>query len=510
MKIAFVSNIILNLVSQKLNKKANYEISTHYGDVVSILNQYADLGDADFVIIHVDSVFQKLDDMSLDHICGAIKRFSANSKSTILVSSIFGNDAEGSLKSSSSAFNIYPAFLDLKLASNIYEFDFLNSLLQVGLPEAFNYASGFLYQMPYKKPLIELLANDFHQYIKFLSTPEKKVIITDADNTLWGGILGEDGIENLKVNQNADGIVYQSYQKFLKKKKEEGFLLAICSKNNHDDVKEAFEKLNMPLNWDDFIVKQINWEPKYINISKIASKLNLGIASFIFIDDNDFEIESVSQMSNTEISCFKFENDYNTFLNISQSFDFKKKQILASDLKKHDQYLENQQRDAFKDNAGDFEKYIKSLEIINTLAVNDLNNAARLSQMTEKTNQFNFNKTVFSEAQISDFIQKGGNILSYSSKDKFGDYGIIGLALIDQVGNEVSVKNILMSCRALGKGIETDFYNDIITFAENKGGFLKEFIYIKSEKNQLAADFYENIRKNNFDGKQFRKTAESI
>ena len=293
MKISFISNTVLNLIVQKINKQFELKSNIHFGDIVSILNQFDDFIEDDFVIIHLDTIFQNIEKETLDFTINAIKNFSSKVNANILVSTFFNPNPISNLKTSSSQFEIYENFKSLKTCKNVYEFDFLKLLLKTGLNETYNYNSGILYQMPYKKPMIEALNSEWSALITFFSEPEKKVIITDADNTLWGGILGEDGIENLKINQNADGIIFQEYQKFLKQKKEEGFLLAICSKNNFEDVADAFQKLNMPLKWDDFIAKEINWEPKYLNIEKIAKQLNLGTSSFIFIDDNEFEIDSV-------------------------------------------------------------------------------------------------------------------------------------------------------------------------------------------------------------------------
>src|SRR5690606_42152616 len=126
---------------------------------------------------------------------------------------------------------------------------------QIGIQQAFNFKLGFLYQMPYTKPMLGMLASEIASMIRFLQTPEKKAILVDCDNTLWKGILGEDGLENIQCDRNAQGVLFYQFQEFLLEKKREGFILGLCSKNNEQDVKEDFDKLNMTLFWYDFIVK---------------------------------------------------------------------------------------------------------------------------------------------------------------------------------------------------------------------------------------------------------------
>src|SRR5690606_3947349 len=132
------------------------------------------------------------------------------------------------------------------------------------------------YQMPYTKIFAKEFAATLANQVNWLKGEEKKAIIVDCDNTLWQGIVGENGIEGIKCDNNAEGIIFYHFQQFLKAKKEEGFLLCICSKNNEADVKEAFQSRNWPLRWEDFILHKINWQDKWQNIQEIASTLNIG------------------------------------------------------------------------------------------------------------------------------------------------------------------------------------------------------------------------------------------
>ncbi|MEJ7677577.1 MAG: HAD-IIIC family phosphatase [Segetibacter sp.] len=197
--------------------------------------------------------------------------------------------------------------------------------------------------MPYTKQFIKLFADTLSKQLEWLQQEEKKAIVIDCDNTLWKGVIGEDGLEGIKCDNNAEGILFYHFQLFLKSKKEEGLLLCICSKNNEEDVKDAFMQKNMPLKWNDFVVKKINWDDKWSNINKIAAKLNIGIDSLIYIDDNPFEVGSVSELAKG-ISCFEFKEDYTSFISLTNSFLFKRKQILKDDVVKSHQYMIEFQR----------------------------------------------------------------------------------------------------------------------------------------------------------------------
>ena len=197
-------------------------------------------------------------------------------------------------------------------------------------------------------------------------------------------------------------------------------------------------------------------------------------------------------------------------MDLKDEYAFKRKVILQEDKEKHQQYLENEKRDQTKENSGSFEDYIKALNIINKLEVNEENSLLRLSQMTEKTNQFNFNKISYSEMGLKSYIKNGNYIISYSSADKFGDYGIIGLALLEIKENNAKLENMLMSCRALGKGIENSFYNDILQFLEEKSITLSEIEFKITEKNKPAEQFYNNIFNQYFNGSEFKKITNNI
>ena len=498
-QVVVVTDITFDNIMLKISSEIFNITKVYYGDVASIL--FSIMGatvDADVILIHTDPYFNKYNNAELDNIVNSISAFAKIFKGTICISNLISVFPASNLSNSYGNFiphtdeNLF--FKLIRDFNNIQPFDFHAIITKIGINNAYDYRLGFLYQMPYTKSVINSFAEYFIQYFEFYFEEEKKVIILDCDNTLWKGVLGEDGIENIKCDKNKEGILFYHFQKFLLEKKQEGFLLCLCSKNNESDVKQAFDQLNMPTKWTDFIVRKINWQPKYLNIKEIADELNLGINSFIFIDDSSFEIKSICDIL-PEVSCFEFKHDYSYFIDLIDHFSFKKKNISKEDSKKTTQYIEEQKRLEFKDEFSSFNEYIKSLEIKNVISINELENMTRLAQLTEKTNQFNFNKEVFSAKNLEDYISSGNIVFSIKSNDKFGDYGIIGLILVDVINQNATIRNYLLSCRALGRNIEYEFWNYVLNYLTEKNLNLGKILFVNTPKNKPALDFYNIITK---------------
>jgi FkbH-like protein len=497
-KIAILADVTFDLIIKSLRKNDGLEITNYFFDniISTLLSQRDILAKNDFVFIHSDTFFHHADGEELQELYENIASFADQFAGTLIVSNSLSAFPNTNLKQSFSTDTdlFFESKIELLMTkSNIFIFDFQKIIQEIGFTSSYHFKLGHLYQMPYTKPVLERIGMEVEKFIHFLSEEEKKVIVLDCDNTLWGGILGEDGLENLQINKNSKGIVYLHFQKFIKQKMKEGFLLAICSKNNENEVKEALEKLKMPLEWNDFVIKSINWESKVENLKKIGTSLNLGLSSFIFIDDSDFEINAVRELL-PEITCWQMNDKYEDFLNLKNQYFFKKKRILKEDLLKNDAYKIEAERQVFQSQTTDFEAYIKNLNIQIEIFTNEKNHFERYAQMTEKTNQFNFNKEIFSEKELEIFIENGNLIFGISVADRFGDYGIVGLILAEVQQNGVIIRNYLMSCRALGRNIEFDFWKKIIQKLEDKNLKIKEVRFVNSEKNKPAQDFFEKIK----------------
>jgi FkbH-like protein len=500
MKVKILSNVVCEPLSKeliKLSPDINI-VNYYYEDLILALNTSADqFEDSDFIFIHCDYNFHRVTKSVCHETLDAIFNFCKKIKPYVVISNGFVDGyTEGPLTENLGKQNQvflveYELIKNIIGLNNTVFFDYQSVIFEIGVKDSFNYNLGHLYQMPYTKKMLIQFAQKLSNLLVFYKAPEKKVIVIDCDNTLWGGIIGEDGVEGVRCDYNSDGIVYYQFQKFLKVKKDEGFLLCLCSKNNTDDVKELFDSKKMPLKWDDFIVKKINWNDKHLNISEIATELNLGIDSIIFVDDNDFELNSVSEILRG-IKTLKFESDYDRFLGLINDYAFKRKFLTKEDLTKTRQYQEEFARAQEMSASSSIEEYIKNMEIKLDIRKNDFDDFVRLAQMTEKTNQFNFNKRIYSVNDLSTFVDSGkGVIYSLKVSDKHGDYGTVGLILIEFEGEHTQVENFLMSCRVLGRRIENDFYNYVVHDLKDRK--VNRIRFVKTSKNRPAEEFYKQI-----------------
>jgi FkbH-like protein len=511
MKLFIVSDVVVESIKSEILKNRNYDIECLYTEdlLAFFMNLEQNIASIhfDYLIIHSDQLFHmKPIAWQQQLLESVITVGNVLVDKKILLSNLFSASfcAESYKQEINSIYNSLDIYSDLfnkiKSQSNIFIFDAYNILCELGKEQCYNYALGYLYQMPYKKNVIAAFSSQIISLLEFIESEEKKVIILDCDNTLWKGIIGEDGCLGVKCDKNADGILFYNFQEFLKNKKEEGFLLALCSKNNENDVREFFRQRQVPLKWDDFIIKKINWADKYENIKEIASNLNLGLDSFIFIDDNMYEIESVSTFL-PEVTCIEFKDDYAFFEKMRKRMLFRRKNITDLDREKTNLYIAEYQRKKVSENFKDFDGFLKSLNIKIDIRQNDVSDLVRLSQMTEKTNQFNFNKVAYTVQQLEQFIQNGHLIFSIKISDKFGDYGTVGLILLEKINErEVRLKNYLMSCRALGKKIEWQFFDSVINYLQENEIIMVEILFRETEKNIPAKEFlnktiYGNIVK---------------
>lgn len=324
----------------------------------------------------------------------------------------------------------------------------------------------------------------------------KKCIILDLDNTLWGGILGEDGVEGIKLGSTYPGNCYSDFQRYLVEASKNGIILAICSKNNESDAIEAFKKNpNMVLKMNHIVAYKINWNNKPTNIKDLAKEINIGLDSMVFIDDNPVEREIVKKAI-PEIIVPEFPKaPYNItmfFRSVLNDY-FQIQRLTNEDIEKTILYKENYKRDSFKSEFTSIEDYLKNLEIEVIIKKADKFIITRIAQMTQKTNQFNLTTKRYTENDINRFIENGDLVFCASVKDKFGDNGITLLAIATfDFKNRISIiDSYLLSCRILGRGIETVFLNFILNQIYLKGFRNVEAYYLPTTKNGQVKDFYE-------------------
>jgi FkbH-like protein len=501
MKVLVISDITLETLNRKelLHSKQKY-CFIFSEDLLYELDRFNEFNNYDLVYIHFDSYFKRFRKEYISLLLNSILNLSNKSQKNIALSNLFYAgwseesliDISGAIPSSIKAFESQIEFLRKK--QNVYFFDIDSLIREIGISQTYNYSLGHLYQLPYTKKFLETFAKYLDHIILKVSSPDKKVIILDCDNTLWKGIIGEDGVDGILCNLNADGIVFYHFQQFLKSRKAIGFVLCLCSKNNEEDVKEVFLNKRMPLQWDDFVVKKVNWNNKDLNIKEIADELSLGTDSFIFIDDNAFEINIVKE-NLPDVSLFKMTTDYNNFIDITKNPVFSKKIITEEDFVKTEQYIKENRRRGLEQSSLSFNDYIKSLEIKMRIDEDLESDLLRVSQLTEKTNQFNFNKKYYLVEELKENLLKG--LFKYFTlrvSDKFGDYGLVGVILFEINSGNIVLENYILSCRILGRRIEFDFFdlvrNRISDIFNSK---IDKIRFSKTDKNLPAQIFYNQI-----------------
>ena len=330
-----------------------------------------------------------------------------------------------------------------------------------------------------------------------LSLNRKKCLVLDLDNTLWGGVLGEDGIDGIKLGGDYPGKAYSYWQRSLLELAHNGMILAVCSKNNEADVLEAWEKNPaMVLKREHFSAMRINWRDKATNMRELADELNIGLDSMVFLDDSPEERELVKQMlPEVEVPDFP-EKPYELmpfFKSLVEKY-FRIYTITSEDRSKAEQYLANARRNAEQARFIDLESYLYSLDMQLDIMPADEHNLPRIAQMTQKTNQFNLTTRRYDESGVQQHLDSGWHIYCMSMSDRFGDNGITGTIFVEPVNDTtVNIDTLLLSCRILGKGIEEAFVKTVFNLLRLDGYRKVTAAYIPTAKNGQTADFYDRM-----------------
>ena len=314
----------------------------------------------------------------------------------------------------------------------------------------------------------------------------------DLDNTLWGGVVGDDGPENLVLgHETSAGQVYCAFQEYLKEYKEYGILLTVDSKNDHDN---AIAGLNHPegvLRPDDFVKIKANWEPKDQNLRAIASELNLMPDSMVFVDDNPAEREIVrQQVPGAAVPEMPEEAAYYA-RTIDQSGFFEVTNLSEDDKKRTEMYMENARRQQEEAAFENYEDYLKALQMKAEIRPFAKVYMARIAQLTNKSNQFNLTTRRYTQAEIEETAQNPEYITLYGKlEDKFGDNGVISVVIGHQQQETLHVDLWIMSCRVLKRDMEYAMMDALVKEARSRGVTQIRGYYYPTAKNAMVKEFY--------------------
>jgi FkbH-like protein len=323
-----------------------------------------------------------------------------------------------------------------------------------------------------------------------------KCLVLDLDNTLWGGVVGDDGLDGLKIGEgDPEGEAFKAFQEYLLLLKKRGMLLAVCSKNEEENALEPFEELpEMVLKREDFVAFKANWEPKPVSIEQIARELNIGLDALVFVDDNPAERELVRQ-SLPQVKVVDLSNDpaeYPRLLDQCGWLEVVK--LTAEDTKKTDQYRENVQRSALQTQHADYGSYLASLDQRAIIREFEPKHLDRITQLINKTNQFNLTTRRLTRSEVEALMGRDDTITAYVRLvDRFGDNGLISVLSGHREGDALHIDQWLMSCRVLKRGVERLLANHVLEKAKGLNVQSVRGVYIPTAKNKMVADLYAEL-----------------
>lgn len=486
MKIEIISNINMDGLKFYL-KDYTFINNCSFGNyMIDLLDENSSLykSESEFIILFLD--FDELDN-KLDEILSALDKFTMKTNKVVILNTLFSiNKPIDTFLHKTYENELH---MNLKLLNfvknnpNVLIFN-LSKVLKNNV--FYDEKYWYMGRIKFTKKGFDLIAKEIDLLIKTYKYGSKKVLVLDMDNTLWGGIIGEDEI---KLSNDGIGKIFLDFQKKIKKLKDLGVLLAICSKNNYEDGIKGLNHPNSILKEEDFIVKKINWEDKATNIKEILEELNLGADSLVFIDDNPVEREYVKSML-PEVVVPDFPEDIyylnSWFLTVIEE-NFGKINLTKEDLKKQEQYIAKIKRDSVAKSMT-YEDFLKQLNIKIDFLINDEKYIERYAQMTQKTNQFNLTTKRYTIADIKNFIEsKDYDVIAINYEDKFANEGITGLVILKKNDNKIEIDTFLLSCRILKRGVEKAIFDKLDEMYPNK---ILVGYYYPTKRNMQTKDLY--------------------
>ncbi len=350
-------------------------------------------------------------------------------------------------------------------------------------------------RMPYSMEALPEVAFLAVRRICVLRGDVKKCVILDLDGTLWGGVIGDDGLAGIELGELGTGRAYKDVQRFLKELKKRGIILAVCSKNDEDKAMEPFIRHpDMVLKLDDIACFIANWEDKASNIKKIQEILNIGFDSMVFLDDNPFERELVKNFL-PEVTVPELPDDAALYLSfLKQSGLFEAAGYGGENESRTRQYREETERVKERDNFKDYDEYLESLGMEGYAAAFDDFNIPRISELTLRSNQFNLRTVRYSAEDIRRIAEDPSYItLYFKLKDRFGDHGLISVMIMKKEEDTLFIDTLLMSCRVLKRGVESFILNKAVETGKKVGFKYLKGEYIPTKKNGMVKDLYESL-----------------
>ena len=508
-RVALLSNITVDLIAVKLNKKYEFYLPAGFDTwLQEALNPESGLysGCFDAVVVLLDGTesrtWRNTEEGTERILLWKRALMDVTDKITsipIFVSTI--DIRENRIKSLSERKikyeieNDWYQFLQglAETKKNVFTIDLADVIAEIGRRQFYSNKMWYMSSMPYSRDGLSAVSTEIDRVLNSAFTARKKIIVLDLDNTLWGGVIGEDGIDGIELSNHKEGQRYFDFQRQLLEMKNRGIVLALNSKNNLEEAETCIQKHPaMLLRLEDFISRKINWKNKATNLKTIENETNLTEGSFIFIDDNPVEREIVKGEC-PDVVVPDFPTDTTELLSFAESIwvDYcRPLRVLTEDLKKTEMYRNEIKRKLEMRDSFDLDDYITKMKMNINIHRMRQEEVERVVQLCNKTNQFNVTTKRYTRAEIEAMALAPNNVIYvvYCS-DKYGDSGLIGVIILKNSKENVRIDTFLMSCRVMGRKIENVIINELA--AKYTGKLIGEFI--PTEKNVPVKDIFERL-----------------
>ena len=502
---------VLRFWGKKFGFRTTVHFSTYDQVFQELLDQNSSLNhpdnDARVVILRMDDWIRNMSDIGessvhsqIDANITSLCEYAAKA-STYVEAPLFVTIARNSTDSliSQEKQNKYEQLIRncLSAHSNIHVTTSADIDRKYGVVDYYDAQKDQLGHIPFKSAYFTALATSVFRNVLASKRKPCKVIVLDCDNTLWGGVCGEVPPERLSLSEP-----YSLLQAFMLLQMTSGKILCLCSKNVQEDVERVFyERPDMIIREEDIVSSKINWQPKSQNIKELAEELNLGLDSFIFVDDNPLECAEVRANCPEVLTLNLPERleDIGLFLNHVWAFDTLKS--TSEDKKRTRSYKDNIKRSCFQDNSSSLKEFLEGLNL--DISIKDAvpEEISRVSQLTYRTNQFNFTTIRRSEEDIEKLLDRNGYVCKVCRvKDRFGDYGLVGAMLYKILPGRILLDSFMLSCRVLGRGVEYNMLKSVGEAAKAHRIDTVQVNFRETEKNLPARNFLQSVLRG-FSGK---------
>ena len=530
LKVAILSSFTLNGLDETFHVKCS-EIGIRYQSYIAGYNQYNQeilnpksnfynfspdvtflildirslLGDYFYFPYSISSAERKLlVKEKINELENLILQFKNNSSSTLVITNFnIPSYSPNGIIETKSEFGFHEMIHEIneslrnivKNQNSIYVYDFNQFVSKYGEKNIFDYRQFHLGSIQIAFNYIPYFAYELMSYVKTMLGVSRKCIVLDLDNTLWGGIVGEDGFDGIELDQTSNGKAFVEFQKQLLSLWQQGIILAINSKNNFDDAMKVIrEHPDMILREKHFASIQINWDDKAQNIKQIAEEINIGLNSIVFFDDDKLNQERIKQEF-PEVLTVDMPNDPSQYSSILTNLnDFNVLQRTEEDTKRGVMYTQQRQRKQFENTVSNLDQFLKQMDIKVKIKQSNGFLIPRISQLTLKTNQFNLTTRRYQEEEIRKFSKdENFEVGCAQVLDKFGDNGITGAYIVKKNETNWILDTFLLSCRVMGRGVEDAMLSHILKDAKNNG--IEEFKaeFIPTLKNKPAENFLSDF-----------------